>query len=308
MKSTSLSSARVSSVLALAAIVSTAVVLTGQTESVLPSVLFASPVRRAPVLDGRLDDPAWVSSRSVTVAARGVMPATRGSSAQLTVRAAYDDENFYLAANWSDDTRDDQGHRSWRWDASRNVYVEGPDREDMLAVAFEHTGALVANTLAGLEASWDLWHWMAFRTNPQGYAMDRMHVLTTVESAGVNRGAARYLTADGRDTWVSRPEDAGDSVSFEQAAPLAFAGDSVPRFKPGRPSGSAADVRAKGEWRDRNWTVEFARRLDTRHDDDTRLNPSRGYRMAMSVHDRRSGMDKSTPVIVLRFRGRATQP
>ena len=289
------------------AIVSSAAVLAGQTASYLPPVLLASPVRLAPVLDGRLEDAAWSTSRPVTVTARGVTAATRGSSSRVTVHAAYDDANIYLAATWSDATRDDQGHRSWQWDASQGAYVQGSDREDMLGVAFEHTGALVANMLAGFDASWDVWHWMAFRTNPQGYAMDRMHLLMTADPAGRSR-AARYQTPDGRDTWISRPEDEGDSVSVERQAPLTFAGDRVPRFEAGRPAGSAADVRAKGEWADSNWTVEFSRRLDTQHTDDTRLSPGRSYRMALSVHDRTSGMDKSTGVMVLRFRGRVTKP
>ena len=289
------------------AIVASAAVLAGQTASYLPPVLLASPVRLAPVLDGRLEDAAWSASRPITMTARGVTQAARGSSCSVVVRAAYDDAHIYLAATWGDETRNDQGHRSWQWDAFQGAYVEGQDREDMLGVAFEHTGALVANMLAGVDANWDVWHWMAFRTNPQGYAMDRMHLLMTAEPGGRSR-ANRYQTPDGRDTWISRPEDAGDSLTVDRPAPATFAGDRVARFTPGRPTGSAADVRAKGEWADSNWTVEFSRKLDTGHDDDTRLSPTRNYRMALSVHDRTSGMDKSTGVMVLRFRGRVTKP
>ena len=42
------------------------------------------------------------------------------------------------------------------------------DREDMFSPAFEHTGTFVPNMLAPVEAVWDVWHWKAFRTNPQG--------------------------------------------------------------------------------------------------------------------------------------------
>ncbi len=35
------------------------------------------------------------------------------------------------------------------------------------------------------------------------------------------------------------------------------------RYVPGNPSGSAADVRAKGVWTDGRWTLEIGRRLVT---------------------------------------------
>lgn len=54
----------------------------------------------------------------------------------------------------------------------------------MFAVAFEHTGSFVPDRLAGIEATWDLWHWKAFRTNPQGYAMDKTHRHADTQPAG----------------------------------------------------------------------------------------------------------------------------
>jgi len=69
----------------------------------------------------------------------------------------------------------------------------------------------------------------------------------------------------------------------------------------GTPTGSAADVRAKGVWRDGRWTVELQRRLFTGHDDDTRFEPARRYKMAISTHDRSGDMDKASDVVELSF-------
>lgn len=263
-----------------------------------PPRLTAVKAAEPPVLDGRGDDPAWRQAMPVTVTAGGVMPKTAGTSAQVSLRAAYTDTHFYLLATWDDATLDDKGHKTWGWDAEKNTYVEDADREDMFGVAFEHTGEFAADMLAGVEATWDVWHWKAFRTNPQGYAMDKTHRYTKTQPSGK---ANKHAAKDGSDTWIARPEDAGDTAEKKQPAPGEFKGDRVPQYLPGAPTGSAADVRAKGAWADGKWTVELARELETGQPDDTALVASRTYRMALSVHDRSGEMDKASGVIVLAF-------
>lgn len=282
----------------LAASLLAAVGLTAQTRSATPQ-LVAVKVSQAPTLDGIGDDAAWRDAQPVTVTAKGVMPKTRGTSAAVTLRAAYTDTHVYLLAVWSDPTKDDQGHRTWKWDAEKKVYVEDVDREDMFAVGFEHTGEFVADMLAGVEATWDLWHWKAFRTNPQGYAMDKTHRYTNTQPTG---SANKHPTKDGREIWIARPQDSGDTVEVQHNAPTEFKGERVSRYTAGKPSGSAADVNAKGAWAEGKWTLELARRLDTGQGDDTSFNVGRTYQMALSVHDRTGEMDKASEALVLSFR------
>lgn len=263
-----------------------------------PVPLVAVRTIEPPTLDGRGDDAVWGQVSPVTVTARGVMPQTRGTSTEVTVRATYTDTELYLLVTWEDATQDDLGHRTWRWDPATMAYVEDDDREDMFAVAFEHTGEFVADMLAGVVATWDVWHWKAFRTNAQGYAMDKTHRYTNTQPEG---SANRYESREGRDTWIARPQDAGNTVEIQRDAPVAFRGDRVRRYLPGTPSESAADVRAKGMWEDGAWTLEFARQLDTGQADDTVFVPARTYRMAVSVHDRTGEMDKASDVIALSF-------
>lgn len=284
--------------LSLAALLAAVSGLPARSNAAEPLRLTAVKIAQPPRLDGRGDDAAWRSAKAVTVTAKGVMPRTLGTSAQVTLRAAYDDTQLYVLATWDDATQDDSGHRTWKWEAHKKAYAEDADREDMLGVAFAHTGEFTADMLAGVEATWDVWHWKAFRTNPQGYAMDKTHRYAKSQPAG---RANKHAAKDGTDTWIARPEDGGDSVEKSQAAPAEFKGDRVLRYLPGSPTGSAADVQAKGAWAAGKWTVEFARKLETGHADDVVFNRSRNYRMAVSVHDRTPEMDKATDVIVLEF-------
>lgn len=284
--------------LALAVALTAPVGLAARSSALKPPELVAVKIRQAPTLDGRGDEPAWRNAKPLTVTARGVMPRTRGTSTQVTLRAAHTETHLYLQATWDDATQDDKGHRTWKWDADKRAYTEDSDREDMFAVAFEHTGEFTADMLAGVEATWDVWHWKAFRTNRQGYAMDKTHRYTNTQPAG---RANKHAANDGDETWIARPEDAGETVEKRQPAPTEFKGDRVPQYSGGSPAGSTADVNAKGAWANSKWMLELARRLDTGHGDDTPFNPARTYRMAVSAHDRTGEMDKASEVIILSF-------
>jgi len=260
--------------------------------------LVAAKVSMPPSLDGKANDAAWQSAKPVEVVAKGVTPKSRGTSSTANLRAAYTDTHVYLLVQWTDSTKQDTGHKSWLWDADKKAYAEDADREDALSVAFEHTGPFTADMLSAVEATWDVWHWKAFRTNPQGYAMDRSHqYFKSQPTVKANKHTAK----DGTEIWIARPEDAGDTVEKKQAAPAENKGARVPQYLPGTPTGSAADVQAKGAWADGKWTLEFARKLNTGNPDDTKFDISRTYKMAVGVHNDTGDMDKAGPIIELSF-------
>lgn len=260
--------------------------------------LVAVKVSAAPTLDGKADEPNWKSGQPVEIVAKGVMPKTRGTLSNVTVRAAYSDTHLYLLVQWTDATKSDSGHKTWVWDATKNSYAEDADREDALSAAFEHTGPFTADMLSGEDATWDVWHWKAFRTNPQGFAMDRSH---RYFKAQPTEKANKHPAKTGEDVWITRPEDAGETVEKKQSAPTENKGARVPQYLAGTPTGSAADVRAKGTWADGKWTLEFARKLDTGNPDDTRFDIARAYKFAVGVHNDTGDMDKATGVIELSF-------
>jgi Ethylbenzene dehydrogenase len=260
--------------------------------------LVSARVEQGPQIDGRVDDKAWASARELKLVARRVMEPNAGESANVSIRSVYTNTEVFFMVVW-DDRAQDLSHKSWVWNADSNAYEEGKDREDMFSLAFEHTGPFVADMLAPVEAVWDVWHWKAFRTNPQGYAMDKTHRYSRQKPEGKPKEYAAY---DGKGLWISRPEDAGDTVEVKQAAPTGNKGASVPQYLPGKPSGSAADVRAKGAWSGGRWTLELGRKLNTGHPDDTAFDPSRPYKMALGVFDRTGDMDKASGEIELVFR------
>jgi len=258
-------------------------------------------VDKAPVTDGKGDDEAWAAAKALEVRAKRVMPPNLDAATTVSIRSVHTGTHVYFLIRWKDETKDDVAHKPWAWDAAKNAYVEGPEREDMFSIGFEQTGTFDADMLSGVEAAWDVWHWKATRTNPQGYAMDRSHRYTRAKPEGK---AKEFKAKDGSTIWIARPEDAGDTVEKKRAAPGSKEGDRVPQYLPGTPTGSAADVRAKGIWADGWWTLELERKLDTGNADDTKFDLKRAYKFAVGPHDRTGDMDKASGVLELTFRGR----
>jgi len=259
--------------------------------------LISSHADATPTLDGKIDDDAWKAAVPLTVTVTRALPPNQGATLKVTLRSVRTDDTLFIAAVWDDPTHN-VSHKSWVWNESAMAYEEGDDREDMFAVAFEHTGPFDPDMLAGIESVWDVWHWKASRTNPQGYAMDKTHhYALTQPQIKANRHTAR----SGETVWIARPEDEGDTVEKKQAAPGEFTDQRVPQYLPGTPTGSAADMRAKGTWSNGQWTLELSRKLDTGHEDDTSFDIRRTYGMAVGVFDETGAMDKGSGLIQLVF-------
>lgn len=257
-------------------------------------------VSNAPVIDGSAGDDAWKRAEALDLTVRRVVP-PQGATATVELKSVRTDTHLYVLARWRDATRDDTAHKPWIWSGAKNAYEEGPEREDMFSIAFELSGTFNADMLSGEPGVWDVWQWKATRTNPQGHAMDRTHRYATEKPAG---SAREHAARNGRSIWIARPEDAGDTVERKQAAPSAKGDERVPQYLAGIPSGSAADVRARGSWADGWWTLEFERRLGTGHADDTQFDVSRSYGMAVAAHDRTGDMDKASDAFELSFKVR----
>ncbi len=260
--------------------------------------LVAVKTAAPPSLDGKATEQVWQQAKLLTVTVKRSLPPNQGASVSVRLRATHTETHIYLLAEWDVSTRNDSSHKSWIWNAEKKAYEEGKDFEDVFAIAFELTGEFDANMLSGNEASWDVWQWKAFRTNPQGFAMDRSHHYFKSEPT---IKAKKLQASGGGEVWIARPEDKGDTVEKKQPPPTEHKGDRVPQFLNGMPSGSAADVQAKGEWVNGKWTLELVRKLNTGNPDDAAFEVSRTYKIAVEVQDADPGMDKASGVIELSF-------
>jgi hypothetical protein len=144
------------------------------------------------------------------------------------------------------------------WSKEREEYIVGKEIEDAMALQFAAKGWFGECMLSGKPAVADLWYWRAGRTNPVGFAEDGSLTVSTKRIPKAN-----FYQAKNRKTiWVKETRDPGTAPYRSQVAG-AYEGERVLRYVTREPSGSAADVTAKGAWNKKTWTVEFSRLLET---------------------------------------------
>jgi hypothetical protein len=232
----------------------------------------------APKIDGLSNDPVWTSVKAHTIPVdipkRILEPE---DSAELKV--VHDGTSVYFLLKWRDKTKSVQ-HKPYKWSKSRRSYEESEDLEDAAYFSFEKEGPFNVNMRAGIEAVWDAWYWQAAQTNPVGYAKDDTHHYTKKKP----KRKARFIRLDtGKYGYIRRAMDEGNPIVTKSLPPARRKGTTVAQYKTQKPDGSGADVRAKGVWRSGWWTVEWSRKLDTGHSDDTAFVVGKGYGFAIGV-------------------------
>jgi hypothetical protein len=236
----------------------------------------------APVVDGQLSDPAWQGAPWSSVGVAGA-----SGNLTLTAGALWSPDRLWIFVRWPDGSRDDL-HHPWVWSQGESVYFVGPQVEDALSLSFAREGRMGECMLAGAEAATDLWTWRAGRSDFSGYAEDATMTLSFQQQPRANSFQAR----NGSAVWVRIEPDAG-SRPYQTQIAGAYAGDLIPRYSASVPSGSMADVRAKGAWKEGFWTVEFSRRLSTGDPADAVFGPGSEITFAIAVFDSREGINHS---------------
>lgn len=166
----------------------------------------AAAVSREPTIDGRVDDPAWEEAVATTV------PLAWGRIREATLKAVYTEEEIFIAVSWADPTRDDQ-HHPWVWNAAQGRYVESPQVEDSLLVSFEAGCDWNPSLLANHVYDFDIWVWMAARSNPLGQAVDSVGNVQNVWEP--ERGYTGYRTRYPDPTWILKFTDRRDDILTE---------------------------------------------------------------------------------------------
>ena len=237
----------------------------------------------APAVDGQAADAAWQTAPPLTFEVAGA-----SGKMMVTAAALWSPDRIWILVRWPDKTKDDV-HRPWVWSKTEKAYVAGREVEDALSLSFAKEGRMGECMLAGNEAASDLWTWRAGRTDPSGFAEDATMIVSFQRIARANS----YQTRNGRSVWIKEEPDAG-SLPYQAQIVGAYAGDRIPRYISRTPSGSMADVTAKGSWKDGFWTVEFSRRLSTGDPVDAVFTPGREVYFSVAVFNSREGIDHST--------------
>lgn len=269
-----------------------------------------------PTLDGVISAGEWTSSTLVT--ARGV-----------SLQAMADGTNLYLAASWSDDTRDAASNiltfDGSQWSASND--------EDRIAFLFDmgETGNDGANcqafchfpTMSTNGGTVDVWNWKAAQTNPMGYSEDTYWDATGQKvDAGVTAvlvnsldgqglpgfmassdpgSIAAYLVEnmdamDAFDPYNVLSSDAEEAVAFNSGASFST-DETISGYVYRVPSGDVADVRAAGKYENGTWTVEFSRGYEG-GDHDFTVVPGESVKFVHEVFDNQGASHAldSTPI------------
>jgi hypothetical protein len=255
-------------------------------------VLPAANVSQAIVIDGNTED--WNSVRGITVPLAG-----RGGVGSVEMKAAVRDGRIYVLAVWADSSENIL-HKPFKWNEASGSYKKDAAKEDRLAISFKMSGDFSMNKIGGNEFEADVWHWKASRSNPAGIVHDKMWKI----SKKPFEKAKEWPTPDGNVVYLARPSDAGDRLY----KPLKYTekqGEVMPRYEVNlSPSGSLADVEAKGVWRDGHWHLEMSRKLDTGHDDDAAIPESGTIEMAIAAFNNvDSGKHSVSEVVILQTGG-----
>lgn len=221
----------------------------------------------APTIDGDLSDWSgdWITV-PIKVALEGDKK-NRTGALDVEFQASVVGDRFFVAARWPD-KKENRIYKPWVW--AKKKYKRGKDREDMFAVRFDMGGDYNSCMISEADYDVDVWLWSAARTDPNNYASDMWHKITL----NPIEDAAEYESDSGKVVYIKKGADEGRRGYKNKKVKKRkeFQGDELPSIDISKPpSGSVADVSAKGVWKEGFWHLELSRKLNTGHNDDVVL-------------------------------------
>jgi hypothetical protein len=268
---------------------------------ILAASVFAAPVAgqtltlEALTAPGKITvdgDPSdWAAHPGIVVPLQG-----NGGVDSVELKAAVRGDRIYLLAIWRDST-ESRLHKPYQWDEATGKYKRTRQLEDRFAVSFAMTGDFSASKLSGAEFTADVWHWKASRSDPAGVAHDKMWKV----SRSAFPKAREFKSPDGTIVYMLRMSDKGDRL-YKPLKYTTRQDDVMPRYRVNlTPSGSIADVRAKGVWKNGRWYLEMSRLLNTGNADDAVIPRTGEIEIAVAGFNDVDGRSHSTSeIIVLR--------
>ncbi len=235
--------------------------------------ILAVKTKEEPVIDGLDSDPAW---HNVPV----FITLDKNSKLEIRIQAVYTDTKIFFRVSFADPD-ESRTHKSWIWNAGREIYTVGTDREDTFVFKWNmESKAVDLSIYSNQKYRADIWFWKACRTDRTGFADDKSHLLSTTE----DRNATELTSKSGKTMYLLRTGDEGES-SYEINLVGEYQGDILPRYTLKKPSGSRSDIHAKGTWKDGKWNIEFSRKLITGNADDIQFVPGQTYLFGVSRYE-----------------------
>jgi len=236
-------------------------------------VLSCLPTTDPPTIDGLDNDPAWDATNQIIIK-------DAVTNINHTLSCVYDETRIYIKASYLD-TTESRTHKTGVWDSEAETYNFGADREDTLLLKWnmdDNQGDLSLSSDVSYKA--DIWYWKAHRTDPMGYADDKCHIYSYERL----KQSKKRISKRGKRFYLVRRGDEGQSA-YKPIIHIAHFNDEVQSYSHRSPSGSRADIKAKGHWSENRWTIEFARALDTGNTDDVRFKTNRQYQLGVSRYE-----------------------
>ncbi|MBF0158279.1 MAG: hypothetical protein HQL58_02030 [Magnetococcales bacterium] len=235
--------------------------------------LSAKKVDQLPVLDGKAADAAW--SVAPAIKTKDLM-----TGEEVTLKAVYNQDSLAILVQFADKV-ENRAHKLQFWDETTKQYLTGPQREDSFVLKWSMEGDPVDLSLSSdTPCKADVWFWKAHRTDHAGYADDKMDIYS-VSSLPQSK---KRLSKKGNLFYLVRLGDVGEPA-YEGAVFDEFVKPEMPGFIFRQPSGSRADIRAKGVWQQGMWTIELGRKLQTGHMDDVQFTTQRRYQFGLSINE-----------------------
>jgi len=237
------------------------------------STLSCLPTFNAPVIDGQADDHAWKINNQLTIK-------DAVTDLNHNLMCVYDEARIYIKASYTD-TTESRTHKTSVWNEEAGLYKYSSDREDTLVLKWnmdDNKGDLSLSSDVPYKA--DIWYWKAYRTDPMGYADDKTHIYSYERL----KKSKKRISKRGNRFFLARRGDKGRSA-YKPIIHVTKFDDHVQSYSHRNPSGSRADIKAKGKWSDNKWTIEFSRDLDTGNADDVRFKTNRQYQLGVSRYE-----------------------
>lgn len=226
-----------------------------------------------PTIDGDASDGAWDQ-------ATPIVTKDGATDDAISIRSLYTENEIFILVKFQDSS-ESRLHRPWIWNDQTRIYEVGSQREDCFIFKWfmkPYPDSLYIDS--GETHTADTWFWKANRTDPAGFADDKIQQLTDRKT----KKATTIIAPTGTITYLLRSGDRG-KPAYQDKIFVDFQGPQLERFRSQQPTGSRADVKARGKWYEGNWTIEFSRQIKTGNSDDIQFSASNSYVFGLSRYE-----------------------